>query len=134
MLYVDPNGNVTPCVNWPTTLGNVVTSSMQEIWERNMKLDAVRSLRKADRSACSGCAYRQACPFCPGMAFLETGDSQEPAMSMCRSAQASFLSKKQIQFSGHDRARFFPVAKLKTNPEHRRRLEELSAIDHGPVA
>jgi len=55
-------------------------------------------------------------------------------MSMCRSAQASFLSKKQLLFSGPDRARFFPIAKLKTNLEHRERLEELCSVEGGAIA
>jgi len=60
------------------------------------------------------------------MAFLETGESLKPATSMCRSAQASFLSKKQIQLRSPSRSVFFPIAKQKGNQEHRARLEQLA--------
>ncbi len=126
-LYVDPDGNVTPCVSWPMTLGNIGEQSISEIWEKSRELEQIKQLRQSDRKGCHGCSYRQGCSYCPGMAYIETGSATSPAEALCRTAQARAMAQKQLHLGGSDRRVFFPIAKQKTNAERAKELEAILA-------
>ncbi len=124
-LYVDPEGDVTPCVAWPMAIGNIREQSIGEIWGQSSKLDEIRDIRQSDREGCNGCSYRSNCSYCPGMAYIESGSPTEPATTLCRTAQARSVALKQTALEGQQRPFFFPIAKNKTNAENARDLEAL---------
>ncbi len=71
-IHVQPNGNVTPCVAWPMPLGNLLKSSLKDIWNDSPELQPIRATRREDREGCGGCAHEHACLFCPGKAWIES--------------------------------------------------------------
>lgn len=70
--YLDPQGNVTPCVLLPVTLGNVRDKPFSDIW-RNSDL----VLRLKDRNIkghCANCSHSDKCGGCRAMAFSYFND------------------------------------------------------------
>ncbi|MEZ4265050.1 MAG: radical SAM protein [Myxococcota bacterium] len=88
-LYVDPEGQVTPCVTWPQPIGDLTRGeTLAEIWQRSPALARIRALRQRDLATCMTCEHRAICDICPGQGWLETGDPQTPARAVCESTFA----------------------------------------------
>ena len=67
-LYVNPYGDVTPCVAFPLVCGNIREQSFRETWHDSNELEDLRKIKTI--SAESGSSF----PGCPGIAFLHYGD------------------------------------------------------------
>lgn len=71
-LCVMPDGTVFPCRRFPLPLGNLLTGSLAEIWEKSEVLEKVRS--KANlKGKCGGCRI-EGCTGCRSLAYALTGD------------------------------------------------------------
>ncbi len=88
-LYIDPEGRVMPCANWPVPIGDLTAGDrLADVWRGSPKLVEMRAIRKADRQACGTCGGREQCSFCPGQAWHETGDPTRPAAVVCETTWA----------------------------------------------
>lgn len=88
-LSVAPNGDVFPCTLFPLKLGNLKRDNFDKIWnlEPCAELQYLRSMRRDDLYACSGCELSMYCHRCPGIAYLESGRLDGPSPSACRQAE-----------------------------------------------
>lgn len=67
---ISPNGNVTPCVLWQRSLGNLREQSFSEIWNSE-KANQIRKLKLGDyQKVCGECGLFEKCAFCPGICEL----------------------------------------------------------------
>lgn len=88
-LYVDPEGQVTPCVTWPQPIGDLTAGdTLAEIWQRSPALARIRALRQRDLATCQTCEHRAICDICPGQGWLENGEPLEPARAVCEATFA----------------------------------------------
>ncbi|MFH1533241.1 MAG: radical SAM protein [Pseudomonadota bacterium] len=83
-LYVGPDGNVRPCLEWPETLGNVRDERLADLWRDPPSLRPLRSLTWGTSTGCMECADRPWCYACPARSLRETGDPARPAPSICQ--------------------------------------------------
>jgi len=88
--YISPQGDVTPCVQFPLVCGNLRRNTFQEIWKSSPQLAEVRALRNRDFHVCGSCSSLSACGHCPGLAFKE-GDMRGAASLDCE--KTYFLTK-----------------------------------------
>jgi len=94
MLYIGPEGDVTPCVSWPMPMANLNRGDhLSDIWYQNQALKKVQSYRHADREICKSCAVREDCDFCAGQSFVETGDPMAAILNACHKTRAKTLAK-----------------------------------------
>ena len=76
LLYVDPYGDVSPCVAFPMVCGNIQDRSIDDIWYNSKELSVFRSKRIGDLDKIStGKLYET---HCPGRAFSRCGDYLAP--------------------------------------------------------
>lgn len=75
-IAVDPFGDVFPCVQWRTSIGNLHEQSVQEIWANRAVLDPVRNtlVEIADKIAREEGETSAYLAFCPGLAHSHSGD------------------------------------------------------------
>jgi radical SAM protein with 4Fe4S-binding SPASM domain len=94
MLYVSPEGDVTPCVSWPMPMANLARGDrLRDIWERNTSLARVRAYRHADRAVCRACPVREDCDFCAGQSWVETKDPMAAITNACHKTRAKTLAR-----------------------------------------
>ncbi|MCG8461198.1 MAG: radical SAM protein [Holophagales bacterium] len=73
---IDPFGDVYPCVQWRVPIGNVLETSIREIWRGSPALDRVRrENEEVHRERAGEGEWGKALGFCPGAAALETGSA-----------------------------------------------------------
>jgi len=87
--YIDPNGSVTPCVQFPYPCGNVRHQSLADIWRHSPQMLEVRSIRLKDLHTCSSCDLVGGCTRCPGLAYME-GDMRGPSAIDCEKSEVRF--------------------------------------------
>ncbi len=68
--YISPQGDVTPCVQFPLVCGSLRRGSFLEIW-KSPQFAEVRGIRNRDLQVCSSCSSLSSCRRCPGLAFQE---------------------------------------------------------------
>ncbi len=85
--YIAPNGDVTPCVQFPVACGNVRQAAFSNIWRDSPRLLGIREIRNRNVGVCSSCANLSVCSRCPGLAYRE-GDMAGPSSLECRKAYA----------------------------------------------
>lgn len=94
LLYVGPEGDVTPCVSWPMPLGNLARGDrLATLWDTHAGLAAVRNRRRSARALCATCEVREDCSFCAGAAFIETGDPTAATRAACEATRAKTLAR-----------------------------------------
>ncbi len=74
LVYIAPDGGVTPCVAWPMALGNLHEQSLDEIWGISPLRKQIVAWTNVDRTTCLSCAGGGVCTYCAGEAFKRTGD------------------------------------------------------------
>jgi radical SAM protein with 4Fe4S-binding SPASM domain len=72
-VYITPQGDVTPCVQFPVVCGSLRRNTFAEIW-REPPLLRIREMRLRDLPVCRACPNAPICTRCPGLAYLEGGD------------------------------------------------------------
>jgi len=80
--YITPQGDVTPCVQFPLVCGNVRDGNFLEIWRNSPNFREVRGIRNRDLHVCSSCSSLSSCARCPGLAFQE-GNMRGAAIQDC---------------------------------------------------
>jgi SynChlorMet cassette radical SAM/SPASM protein ScmE len=72
------DGTVVPCCMLPLSLGNIITDSLEEIWQTHPTLKALRERRRIPMQqvpGCEDCEWANYCNGgCPGLAHQLTGD------------------------------------------------------------
>ncbi len=81
--YISPQGDVTPCAQFPLVCGSLRRNGFQEIWKSSSQLAEVRSLRNRDLTVCGSCSSLSSCSHCAGMAFKE-GDMRGAPLINCQ--------------------------------------------------
>ena len=79
VLFVSHDGDVFPCGYLPVNCGNVLQSSLLDIWNGSEDL-ARMSNSGILEGKCGTCGYRQVCGGCRARAFAQTGNymAEEP--------------------------------------------------------
>lgn len=88
-LAVGPNGDVYPCIEWRTVMGNVRNNSVGDIW-RGTEGSRIRNLKREDFKVCDKCAMLPWCPRCTGLADREDGDALGPSREACHLAKLNY--------------------------------------------
>jgi radical SAM protein with 4Fe4S-binding SPASM domain len=81
--FVGPTGNVSPCTQWTTPLGNVRKKSFSEIWWGE-ELAKIRANRIGSFEACKSCDLLEICSPCMALSLLENGVVDGPSPTKCR--------------------------------------------------
>jgi len=64
-ICIADNGNVYPCAGWQDyTVGNVKERFLKDIWEKSIKVNYLRGLRKKDFPKCNQCSDKEYCTMC----------------------------------------------------------------------
>lgn len=84
---ITPDGDVTPCVMFPLSLGNLKDRPLAEIWANSPIVGTLKS--RSVKGGCASCAHRTACGGCRATAWALTGDmmAEDPS---CWLAQGSW--------------------------------------------
>jgi radical SAM protein with 4Fe4S-binding SPASM domain len=71
-ICVMPNGDVLPCRRFPISIGNLLTDSLNTIWEKSELLEHLREKENL-KGKCANCEIKE-CRGCRSLAFALTGD------------------------------------------------------------
>jgi radical SAM protein with 4Fe4S-binding SPASM domain len=71
-LCIMPEGDVFPCRRLPISIGNLLVTSLKQIWEGSETLEKLRK-KKNLRGKCGICEVKE-CRGCRSLAFALTGD------------------------------------------------------------
>lgn len=64
-ICIAENGNVYPCAGWQGfVVGNIVESSLYNIWNYSKKIQYLRNLKRKDFPKCLQCPDNQFCTMC----------------------------------------------------------------------
>ncbi len=85
LAAIDPAGNVFPCISFRLPMGNVRDNPLAQIWNSDTMLEVARLTRR-DLVDCNGCELRRFCVYCPGRAWLASGDWRKPSRDLCERA------------------------------------------------
>lgn len=96
-IYIDPEGNVTPCLEWEESAGNIRESSLAEIWNDAPLMHHARGLKRSSFSGCTSCENFSFCDLCPGKAHRETGSSSGTSRGRCNDTDALRMAVKAIE-------------------------------------
>lgn len=69
---ITARGDVTPCVMFPLSLGNLRSQRLRTIWSRSATVATLKSREVKGR--CGDCRYRESCGGCRAAAWAVTGD------------------------------------------------------------
>ena len=86
LLAIGPTGAVYPCIAFRLAVGNLRETPLADLWAAP-QLERIGRLRQGDLVACTGCAERAFCSFCPGRAWQATGDWRQPGPDLCERAR-----------------------------------------------
>jgi len=83
--YINPYGEVFPCVQFPLPTGNLRRQKFADIWYRSPQMNEVRSIKVKDLTVCSSCSHAGTCTRCPGLAYTE-GSMRGPSSADCETS------------------------------------------------
>ncbi len=95
-VYVDPEGNVFPCLEWEEPAGNVRQSSFAQIWREGEVFGRARGLKRSAFKGCVSCENFSFCDICPGQAHRETGSATGVSPSKCRDSSVKRMAVERI--------------------------------------
>jgi radical SAM protein with 4Fe4S-binding SPASM domain len=84
---IGPTGDVFPCTQWTTPLGNLQKTSFRELWRENEMFKTIRAKRIASFDVCSRCELLDACSPCMALSLLEQGNLEGPSPTKCRATE-----------------------------------------------
>jgi radical SAM protein with 4Fe4S-binding SPASM domain len=114
-LLVDPYGNIFPCVQTRTLVGNIKQQSLRAIWEESPVWAELGRLTIGELPVCRTCELQSMCVRCHGIAKLEDGDIRNPASVNCREA----LARRQVLIEKGALPTDYPIpAHLQEYAEH----------------
>ncbi|MCI0474736.1 MAG: radical SAM protein, partial [Anaerolineales bacterium] len=91
-VIIDPSGNIAPCMQVRTRVGNLRERSLREIWETSSVWNELSHITVNDLPVCRACELQTLCVRCHGLALLEDGDLRAPARVNCLEA----LARRQV--------------------------------------
>jgi radical SAM protein with 4Fe4S-binding SPASM domain len=93
---ITANGDVYPCAGWQDyVLGNVYKQSLQEIWEKNERVKALRKITQSSFPQCLECEARDYCSRCLVRNYNESnGNMFAVNHHFC---DVAFLNKKIVE-------------------------------------
>ena len=102
LVYIAPNGDVFPCVQFPMPCGSLRKQSFRDIWWQSAALTELRAVHVRDLPTCSHCSHTAYCSRCPGLAYME-GDFRGPSSRDCEKsyARTGVLSAAQLENGNH---------------------------------
>ncbi len=80
-INLDPYGNMFLCRLIRKPAFNLLKIDFE--YTSNKLLSLVRNIKFVNNSKCNGCSLREFCRWCPGRAYLETGDEEVPVEYYC---------------------------------------------------
>jgi radical SAM protein with 4Fe4S-binding SPASM domain len=86
---VDPYGNLSPCLQMPVRLGNLLRTPFKKIWRSSPWLKKWRALRNKDLEECRVCPKLALCNRCPGVSLIEEGSPLAPNAPACAMAEVA---------------------------------------------
>ncbi|MGB3057551.1 MAG: radical SAM protein [Candidatus Omnitrophota bacterium] len=86
-LAVRANGEVTPCICVPFSVGHLEEESLKDIWTKSGRLKEIRENTERPLSECADCRLVDWCFRCEGIAFTESGKLFTSSPELCRMAR-----------------------------------------------
>lgn len=80
-FHIDPYGNMFLCAGLRKPAVNVLKKTIGPVFKK--LIHQVRGHRFLSDSKCVTCSMRKQCLFCPGRAYLETGDMEASSLYYC---------------------------------------------------
>ena len=79
VIFVGHQGDVFPCGYLPVNCGNILETTLKDIWLGSEELAKMRDVSQLG-GKCGECGYRKVCGGCRARAYSETGDymAEEP--------------------------------------------------------
>lgn len=96
LVYVSPDGELWPCINFPMPLGNLREKPLLDIWQTSAARKELVAWDNRDRTTCNSCAGSGFCNFCPGDAYKSTGDFRRAPGHFHAEARASMLAWEEV--------------------------------------
>jgi len=90
-INIDPYGNTFLCNLIRKPVFNLLKLDVK--YAQNKLLSLVRGRKFATDSKCRGCQLREFCLWCPGRAYLETGNMEAPVGYYCQLAKTMAQSE-----------------------------------------
>ena len=84
---IDPSGRMFLCNLIRKPSFSLLKTNIDDA--QNKLLSEARGKKFVSRTKCTGCGLRGVCSWCPGKAYLETGDMEAPLEYYCRLASLS---------------------------------------------
>jgi radical SAM protein with 4Fe4S-binding SPASM domain len=84
MLYINPFGEITPCISLPLVLGHAGRDTLEDakkffITEYSEMLQKKSSIPEL----CQGCVLDPKCTYCPGLAYRLNGSTRKMSSFIC---------------------------------------------------
>jgi len=108
---IGPGGDLSPCLQIPVKLGNLIETPFKTLWARAPWLKKWRELKTSDLKECRNCAYISACNRCPGLSFVENGDILAPNKPACEIAKITHELAAGRPAAGYRRSHGKPGSK-----------------------
>lgn len=129
--YISPYGEVFPCVQFPTSCGNLRRESFLDIWRGSQALLELRSIHVRDLPTCSGCSHVAGCTRCPGLAYME-GNMRGPSTADCEKSHARTGIPPLNMFVEAERTRLVQIGGLARPLAVSRKYGHLAQITPSP--
>ena len=94
-LSINPYGDVYPCNALLIKCGNIISTSINEIWSNSETLKQVREFDFTMIDGCANCKHMKYCNLCPGEALIEKGSPLTKYSEACDIAQARHKTSNQ---------------------------------------
>lgn len=91
-VYIDPEGNLFPCIAWEEPAGNVRDTPFATLWTGGDIFQRARQTVRGSFFSCQDCESQSFCEICPGKAHKETGHALNPSAQMCRATTVTRLA------------------------------------------
>lgn len=87
-LHVDPYGNISPCVQWKESVGNLRNEKIETIWNTSQEMERIRQMSMhINRQLKEQTPDHAFCAHCPGLSQLRYGDPAKPEEQYLRMAR-----------------------------------------------
>lgn len=87
-FYIDPYGQLKPCLMADTPRYDLLEGNFQFGWDR--VISRVREKKAQPASVCSTCKYMPLCRYCPPFFKLENGSEDVPSQYICTLAKLRY--------------------------------------------
>lgn len=87
-LTIDDQGDVYPCINLFTKIGNIKENNIRKIWDSSKLLRDIQDATWGDLEDCFKCSKKDQCVRCAGIALLEDGNIFGKSSIACSVANA----------------------------------------------